>query len=159
MTTPNATSTSEPASANNTERKPGRVLAIDPGAKRVGLAISDELRITVRPLKPIRRGSWKSLLEAINRIVSESNASTLVIGLPLNLDGSEGVAGANARSLAEKFRLSLSIPVYLQDERLTSVAATESLKAAGQSRKQIAAQIDSESAAIILRDFINQEQT
>jgi putative holliday junction resolvase len=123
------------------------------------VAISDELRITVRPLKPIRRGSWKSLLEAIKRIVTESNVRALVIGLPLNLDASEGVAAANARSLAEKFRLSLSIPVYLQDERLTSVAATESLKVAGRNRKQIAEQVDGESAVIILRDFINREQT
>jgi putative pre-16S rRNA nuclease len=123
------------------------------------VAISDELRITVRPLEPIRRGSWKSLLEAIKRIVTESNVRALVIGLPLNLDASEGVAAANARSLAEKFRRSLSIPVYLQDERLTSVAATESLKAAGRNRKQIAEQVDGESAVIILRDFINREQT
>jgi putative Holliday junction resolvase len=138
---------------------PGRILAIDLGAKRVGLAISDELRITVKPLKPLERGSWKRLLQAINCVVIESDVRALVIGLPLRLEGTEGDAAASARGIAEKFRRSLSIPVHLQDERLTTFAATKSLREAGRNRNALARQVDSEAAAIILRDFINQERT
>jgi len=74
--------------------------------------------------------------------------------LPLNLDGSEGAAAVETRITAEKFRKSLDIPVYLQDERLTTRAATAELKARGLSEKEIEKQLDSESAAIILRDFV-----
>ncbi len=147
-------------SANSDQgNAPGRVLSIDLGAKRVGLAISDELRITVKPLKPIERRSWKRLLQAVTAIVIECEVCALVIGLPLRLEGTEGDAAASARNIAEKFRRSLSIPVFLQDERLTTFAATESLKAAGRNRNDLARQVDSEAAAIILRDFINQERT
>lgn len=123
----------------------------------MGVAISDEMRITVRPLPAIERGSWKNLLQAIERIVVEYDVCALVIGLPLRLEGGEGKMAMDVRGLAEKFGRSLSIPIYLQDERLTSVAAAEKLRDAGQNRSQIARQVDSESAAIILSDFINQE--
>ena len=147
------------SASSNQGSASGRILAIDLGAKRVGLAISDELRITVKPLKPIERRSWKRLLQAITSVVIESDVRALVIGLPLRLEGSEGDAAASARNVAEKFRRSLSIPVYFQDERLTTFAATESLKEAGRHRDDVARQVDSEAAAIILRDFINQERT
>jgi putative Holliday junction resolvase len=147
------------SASSNQSSAPGRVLAIDLGAKRVGLAISDELRITIKPLKPIERRSWKRLLQAVTGIVIESEVRGLVIGLPLQLEGTEGDAAASARTIAEKFRRSLSIPVFLQDERLTTFAATESLKEAGRNRDDLAKQVDSEAAAIILRDFINQERT
>jgi len=136
----------------------GRVMAIDIGTKRIGVAVCDELRIAVRPLPPIQRGSWKHFLQEVRRLIAELEASALVIGMPLRLDGSEGDAATSVRQLAEKFGRSLSIPVYLQDERLTTLSAKDNLKAAGRNIKEIAEQIDSEAAAIILRDFINNTQ-
>jgi putative Holliday junction resolvase len=130
----------------------GRLLAIDVGAKRVGVAVSDELRIAVRPLSVILRGSWKRLLREIAGLIEEYEAAALVIGFPLRLDGTEGSAAAEARAMSEKLRKSLSVPVYLQDERLTTFAAERELKAAGHDLSSA----DSEAAAIILRDFINQ---
>ncbi len=132
----------------------GRVLALDLGAKRIGVAVSDELCITVRALAPIQRTSWKHLLRAVTDKIVAFDAQALVIGLPLRLDGVEGDAAAEARRLAQNFSRSLSVPVYLQDERLTSRAAEENLRAAGIAVKNLRAHIDSESAAIILRDFI-----
>jgi putative holliday junction resolvase len=79
-----------------------------------------------------------------------------VIGLPLNLDGTEGEAATETRRLAQNFGLSLKVPVYLQDERLTSWEAEESLRAAGRSSHELQQYVDGESAAIILRDFIAQ---
>lgn len=132
----------------------GRLLALDLGSKRVGLAVSDELRITVNPLPAIERRSWKDLLRRVAAVIESYDARGLVIGLPLSLAGGEGPAAQDARATAEKFQLSLHVPVYLQDERLTTVAATAELKAAGRSEREIKQQVDSESAAVILGDFI-----
>ena len=134
--------------------EPGRIVAIDPGAKRVGVAISDELRVAVRPLPAIPRGNWKQLLRAVTEVIESFAARALVIGLPLRLDGTEGASAAAARELAAKFRFSLRIPVYLQDERLTTFAARENLKEEGHGKREIGKLLDSESAAIILRDFL-----
>lgn len=132
----------------------GRLLALDLGQKRVGVAVSDELCVTVRPLETLRRTNWKQLLRAVAELTSGFDARGLVIGLPLQLDGTEGLAALEARRQARNFELSLKIPVYLQDERLTSVEAEEALRAAGYKDTERRARVDGESAAIILRDFI-----
>lgn len=132
----------------------GRLLSLDLGAKRVGVAVSDELRMTVNPLPAIERRSWKDLLRRVVTIIESYDARGLVIGLPLSLDGVERSAALDARAAAEKFQKSLNVPVYLQDERLTTVAATERLKAEGRSSAEIDRRVDSESAKVILADFI-----
>ena len=132
----------------------GRLIAIDLGAKRVGLAVSDELRITVTALERIERRSWKDLLSRVAAFIESYDARALIIGLPLNMDGTEGFAAEDAKGLAENFRRSLNVPVYLQDERLTSIEARSEMRAAGEKDKGIDGRIDSESAAIILRDFM-----
>jgi putative Holliday junction resolvase len=132
----------------------GRLLAIDLGAKRVGVAVSDELRITIRPLPAIERRSWKDLLRRIAALVETFDARGLVIGLPLRLDGVEGEAARDARSVAHKFQRSLGIPVHLQDERLTSFEAASDLRSAARAEHEIEREIDSAAAALILRDFI-----
>lgn len=130
------------------------MLALDLGEKRVGVAITDELRISARPLPFIRRSSWKQLLGAVADLLQSFDAQLLVIGLPLNLDGTEGPAAQDARRLARNFELSLKVPVQLQDERLTSREAEEALRAAGCAEADLSLYVDSEAAAIILRDFI-----
>jgi putative Holliday junction resolvase len=138
---------------------PGRLLALDLGAKRIGVAVSDELRITTRPLPAITRKSWKDLLRQVAGLVQSLEAKGLVIGLPLRLDGTEGDAAESVRAEAEKFGLSLSVPIYLQDERLTTFAAQSDLKASGRSESESKREVDSEAAAIILRDFIDRMQS
>ena len=138
---------------------PGRLLALDLGAKRIGVAVSDELRVTTRPLPLILRRSWKDLLQQVAGLVQSFEAKGLVIGLPLRLDGDEGAAAESVRAVAEKFRRSLSVPIYLQDERLTTFAANSALKAAGLNESESRRQVDSEAAAIILRDFIDRNKS
>jgi putative Holliday junction resolvase len=92
----------------------------------------------------------------VSELIRRFDAQTVVIGLPLRLNGSAGDAALSVREVAMKFARSLSIQVYLQDERLTSVEAEENLRAEGQTR--ISALVDSESAAIILRDFLVSDQ-
>jgi putative pre-16S rRNA nuclease len=147
---------SESSNESNSSRKPsGRLLALDLGEKRVGVAISDELWITVRPLPFLRRTNWKQLLGAVADLLRSFDAQALVIGLPLNLDGTESQAALEARRLARNFELSLKVPVHLQDERLTTREAEEALRVAGRSRDELRKYVDSESAAIILQDFIS----
>ncbi len=132
----------------------GRLLALDLGEKRVGVAISDELQLTVRPLPYLRRTNWKQLLAAVADLLQRFDAKALVIGLPLNLGGDEGEAADNVRRLARNFSLSLHVPVFLQDERLTSREAEQSLRAEGLRNEGLRARVDSEAAAIILRDYL-----
>ncbi len=142
-------------STNQSGTAQGRLVALDLGSKRVGVAVSDELRLTARPLDFIERRSWKDLLSRVAAIVEAYDARGLVIGLPLNMDGTDGPASADARRLAENFRRSLDVPVMLQDERLTTTAAHEDMQSAGAKAIEIEDRIDSESAAIILRDFLS----
>ena len=141
-------------SPNNPEPPSGPILGLDLGQKRVGVAVSDELRISITRLRPLPRTNWKQLLRDVAEAVRKLNARTLVIGLPLSLDGGEGSAAKIAHETAKKFARSLSIPVFLQDERLTSVAAAEQLRAAGHNPKEMRQLIESEAADIILADFI-----
>lgn len=153
---PNNETSDKPEMRRPSGKPAGRRLALDLGEKRIGIAISDELCITVRSLPFLRRTNWKQLLGAVADLLQHFDAQALVIGLPLNLDGTEGNAAKEARRIARNFELSLKIPVHLQDERLTTKEAEESLRAAGRTNDDISKQVDSESAAIILRDFIAQ---
>ena len=133
----------------------GRLIGLDPGTKRIGVAICDELRVTTRPLPLIERTSWKKLLSAVKDIIAEYDAKALVIGLPLESDGTESDMSREARNMARKFTLSLEIPVFLQDERVTSYEAKSRLWERGTSVTDTRNLVDSEAASIILADFID----
>jgi putative Holliday junction resolvase len=133
----------------------GTVLALDLGDKWVGAAVSDSLQITINRLSRIRRSNWKQLLLDVTALIHRFDAQTLVIGLPLRLDGTTGDAAEKIAKIAVNFSRSLEIPVYLQDERLTSVEARASLLSDGHQPEEIATLIDSEAAGLILRDFLN----
>lgn len=134
----------------------GRVIALDPGTKRVGVAVSDELQMLARPIERIDRTSWKKLLLSIKAIVREYDAVALVIGLPLGSDGSESEMSAEARDIARKLRLSVDLPVFLQDERVTSYDAKGRLWSQGVDANKSRELVDSEAAAIILEDFLKE---
>lgn len=132
----------------------GRILALDLGMKRIGVAVSDELQFTVRPVCVLERAGWKKVLKQIIALLAEFDAAALVLGLPYNTDGSESEMSAEARKLARNFSLSVAIPVFLQDERVTSFDATGYLRKIGVREQDIRKQIDSQAAAMILSDFI-----
>ena len=133
----------------------GPILALDLGEKLVGVAISDERLITTKRLDPLKRSNWKKLLQDLRRLLERFDAKTIVVGLPLRLDGTEGDAAKNVRRLALNLAKSIAQPVFLQDERLTSFEAMENLKAEGRNTVEIPALIDGEAAATILRDFLS----
>jgi putative holliday junction resolvase len=132
----------------------GRLVALDPGTKRFGVAVSDELQFTTRAVKTIERTGWKKLLLQIKEILADFDAVGLVIGLPYNFDGSESEMSQEARRLARNFSRSLEIPVVLQDERVTSYEAKGRLWKEGLTGKEFRERVDNEAAAIILADFI-----
>ncbi|MGI8882924.1 MAG: Holliday junction resolvase RuvX [Pyrinomonadaceae bacterium] len=133
----------------------GRIIALDIGTKRIGVAVCDELQITVRPLPTLKRIGWKKLLLQIKDILADYDACALVLGLPYNFDGTESEMSAEARRLARNFSLSLEVPVFLQDERATSYAARGELWQKGCSGKEMLEKIDGEAAAFILSDFLS----
>ena len=132
----------------------GRLLALDLGTKKVGVAVSDELQFTVRHVCVIKRKGWKKFLKQIIAYLEEFDAKALIIGLPLNSDGSESEMSAEARRLARNFSLSVDIPVLFQDERLTTFEARSNLWEQGFNNEEVRQKVDSEAAAIILSDFI-----
>jgi len=149
--------TTNPEDFTNVFRAPatGRLLALDLGMKHIGVAVSDELQFTVRPVAVIERKSWKKVLKQVIAFLDEFDAVGLVLGLPYNSDGSESEMSEEARRLAKKFSLSIKIPVFLIDERLTSYEAKGYLTKLGLSVEEIWDRVDSEAAAIILSDFLD----
>ena len=146
----------ERANQKNTIRAP--VVAIDLGQKRVGIAVSDALSISITRLDALPRTNWKQLLRDVDNLIQRFDAQTVVIGLPLMLNGSSGDSALEVRRVAQKFAQSLTVPVYLQDERLSSVQAEQNLRAEGYKQDRVSALVDSEAAAVILRDFLADDQ-
>jgi putative Holliday junction resolvase len=124
------------------------------GSKRVGLAVSDELRLTVRTLPPLPRTPWKRLLNSLAELCEQLDVRSIVLGLPLRMDGTEGDAAHEVRRVGHNLELSLKLPLIFQDERLTSKDAESSLRERGFQLNEISDRIDSEAASIILSDFI-----
>lgn len=133
----------------------GPILALDLGEKLVGVAVSDELLVTTTPLAPLKRSNWKQLLRDVEMLIKRFDAKALVIGLPLRLDGTTGDAAENVSRIAGNFSKSLEVPVYLQDERLTSFEARQRLLFEGHNDREIGELIDGEAAGLILKDFIS----
>jgi putative Holliday junction resolvase len=136
----------------------GPILALDLGDKLVGAAVSDHMLVTIKRLPPLKRSNWKRLLQDVVTLIRRYDAQTVVIGLPLRLDGTAGEAAEKARQIATNLAKSIEQPVYLQDERLTSFEAMANLKTEGRQPGEIPALIDGEAAALILRDYIQTDQ-
>jgi putative Holliday junction resolvase len=149
------TKVQNPDFQQNQEIPKGRLLALDLGQKRVGVAVSDELQTVARALPFIQRTNWKKLLRDVTEIIEAFDAQALVIGLPLNMNESESESANEARRIARNFSLSLKLPVFLQDERLTSVEANARLSEQGFDQSEIKIILDGEAAAIILQDFLS----
>ncbi|MEP6923000.1 MAG: Holliday junction resolvase RuvX [Pyrinomonadaceae bacterium] len=134
----------------------GRILALDLGNKRIGVAVSDELQMTARPVEVVTFTNREKLFADVKNLCENFDAIALVIGLPLNFDGTESAGATKARITAAEFKEHLPIPVFLQDERLTSHEAEENLREQGYNWREIKKLVDKEAAAIILRDFLAQ---
>jgi len=131
-----------------------RVLGVDYGSKRVGLAVSDGLGITARPLDVVLRSE---LEPAVTILVKDLNIVKIVVGLPTSLGGEEGSAAAEARKLGVELGAATGLPVEYHDERFTSRMAETSLLESGMKRRDRRETIDKVAAAIILQDYLDHQ--
>jgi putative Holliday junction resolvase len=134
---------------------PGVVVALDYGRRRIGVAACDPLGITTAGVGTIDARDLPAALDAIAAIVAERDATAIVVGLPINMDGSIGPMAQAATKFAEEVRARVSVPVDLMDERLSSFAADQVLREAGLSRRDRASKEDQVAAAIILRAYLD----
>lgn len=128
-----------------------RLLGLDLGEKTIGLALSDTLRTVATPYATLKRGKFTGNAEAIEMIVAKEGVGGLVIGLPLNMDGSQGPAAQSARAFARTLAARSSLPIVLWDERLSTAAVQRDMIAADATRKRRAAAVDKAAAAYILQ--------
>lgn len=134
-----------------------RILAIDYGRARHGLAVSDGLGLAGRPLPALQRKNPASDLAVLRRVIEEHDVRRLVVGLPLNMDGSEGEMAAEARAFAARLESELALPVLLEDERLSTDEAESLLREGGLRPSERRALRDSVAAAVILRGVLDRE--
>ena len=135
---------------------PGRVLGVDLGARRVGLALTDPLRMISSPLTTIPMGSEGELARTIARLCKEYDVSLVILGLPLSADGSEGRGCARTRRIASALS-SLDIRTDLQDESWSSRDAEEILRETGKTRRGAREKVDAIAASLILRDYLSRD--
>jgi putative Holliday junction resolvase len=136
-------------------RKAKRVCALDLGAVRVGVAVSDELGLMAHPRGALAAKPRPALLDALKTLVKEDAISRIVIGLPLDMRGSEGEAARRARLVAQDIADATGCDVELWDERLTTVEAQGSLAASGVRGKKARARIDEAAAVTILQAWLD----
>jgi putative Holliday junction resolvase len=136
-----------------------RYVALDVGNIRIGIASCDELELSVTPLSVVtRQGSLKKDVATIARIVVEQLAESVVIGLPLSIDGGEGAQAVKTRGFGKALASAIAVPLIYWDESLTSVEATERLIAMGYSRDKRRKLIDQWAAKILLESYLGAKQ-
>jgi putative Holliday junction resolvase len=132
-----------------------RLLGLDLGEKTIGLALSDTLLSIATPFQTLPRGKFSLDAAKIDAIVRAEHVGGLIIGLPLNMNGSEGPAAQSARAFARNLSARSPLPIALWDERLSTAAVTRTLIDADTSRKRRAALVDKMAAAFILQGAID----
>ncbi|OGV34994.1 MAG: hypothetical protein A2020_10685 [Lentisphaerae bacterium GWF2_45_14] len=132
-----------------------RILGIDYGTVRAGLAISDELGFIAQPLESVTYTSFRVLVDYIASECVKRSVGKIIIGLPKHMSGNEGDSAVKARGLGNALSEKLGIPVIYQDERMTSKAAERALLESDMSRKKRREKIDSVAAAIILQSYLD----
>ncbi|MDX8402542.1 MAG: Holliday junction resolvase RuvX [Mariprofundaceae bacterium] len=130
------------------------LLALDIGGRRIGVAVCDRLGLSARGIACLNRKD-RGWTNQAARLAREYGCNGIVIGLPKNMDGSEGPQAADARAAAEELVGKLDLPIAFQDERLSTWTAKERLFAQGLSEKKVRERLDQTAAAVILEDFLS----
>jgi putative holliday junction resolvase len=142
-----------PSTASIPEQR-RRILALDFGARNMGLAISDELGVTAQGLPTYRRSNKRNDLDYLRRVIKEHRVGELVMGLPLRMSGAEGIQSEKVHVFADELRRKFKLPVHLFDERLTSVEANRLLRETDMSIRRRAEVVDQLAAVLILQSFL-----
>ena len=132
-----------------------RLLGIDPGKKNIGIAICDENKVVATPLKIIKKNKFQILLKEIQAIIKENDIKGIVIGNPINMDGSFGKASQSATGFAKNLSINISIPIVLWDERLSSEGSFKITRNLGTNVTDRVKKLDKNAAAFILQGAID----
>jgi putative Holliday junction resolvase len=135
-----------------------RVLAVDPGSKRVGLALSDPTATIAQALSTVPAEPGETLATRLAEIAKANEARRIVVGLPLRLDGTRGPEAAAAKELADALRHTSGLPVELVDERMTTAAAERSLIAGGMKREKRRLVVDGVAATLLLQGHLDRKR-
>ena len=135
-----------------------RLIGLDLGSKRIGVSICDEKQLIATPLKTINRNSLKDLIDELRLIINENNIKGIIVGNPLNMDGSSGRSAQSVKDTTENIEKNLYIPICLWDERLSTVGAFNLSSQLDINVSKREKKIDENAAAFILQgalDFLN----
>jgi putative Holliday junction resolvase len=133
----------------------GRVMALDVGERRIGVALSDPTRVLASPLTTLRGQPRARAIEQVALLVRDYEVAAVVVGLPLTLSGEVGPQAHLVQEFAKELGAALAVPLHLFDERLTTVAAERMMIDLGMKPEQRKARIDEVAASIILQDFLD----
>jgi putative Holliday junction resolvase len=136
----------------------GRVLALDVGGRRVGVALSDSTRVLASPYTTLRAEPRKRLISEIVKLLADYEVSEVVVGLPLTLSGEIGPQAKLIQEFVEQLRAVITQPIHMVDERLTTVAADRMMQELGIRADRRKERIDEVAASIILQDFLDKQR-
>jgi putative Holliday junction resolvase len=146
------------SSAASPGSKPCRILAVDYGRKRIGLAISDDLQLTAQPLLVMNRVNRREDLRRLREICRKQGVARILVGHPLHITGEAGEMAQEASRFAARLRKGLKIEVHLVDERLTSWEAAQMTAETGSAAHRKASSLDDVAAAIFLREYLDRHR-
>jgi len=132
-----------------------RILGIDFGTRRIGLALSDPTGTLASPLPFLENSGPQKVATALQKLVQAQDVQTVVIGLPRNMDGTYGPSAQKVREFITQIQAHISAEIIPQDERLTTAQASRDLSQMGLSQKDLRKKVDSSSAALILQQFLD----
>jgi len=132
-----------------------RLLGIDPGNKNIGFAICDENKKVATPLKIIKKSKFNNLIKEINEIIKENHVKGIIIGNPINMDGTYGKSSQSANNFAKNLSRNITIPIAMWDERLSSEASFKITKELGTNVTNRINKLDKNAAAFILQGAID----
>ena len=132
-----------------------RILALDYGTKRIGIAVSDELKVIAQPLEFVAAQPFAAVVARLEELIGEKEVELILVGLPRNMDGSYGPAAAKVEGFVEALRGALSVPIKTWDERLTSAQANRALIQGNVRRQRRKEKVDKMAAAILLQSYLD----
>ena len=132
-----------------------RILALDHGTRRIGVALSDELKLIAQPLEYIPAEPFADFLARLKELLREKEIELILVGLPRNMDGSYGPAALKVQDLVAALRSAVTVPIQTWDERLTSVTANRLLIQGNVRREKRKQKVDKMAAAILLQSYLD----
>ena len=132
-----------------------RILALDHGTKRTGVAVSDELKMIAQPLEFIPTEPFAAFLARLKEILRDKEVEMILVGMPRNMDGSYGEAAVKVQAFVGALREAITVPVQTWDERLTSAQAQRLLIQGGMRRQKRKSKVDQTAAAILLQSYLD----